>query len=159
MTERINARRDFSTHGKHAEHHPYNNSKICIANPLTLLFGHNNPATYQPDWMRISQDENPEGVRSPISSFLRIEIAVSALRPQTGSLQVNPRESAKVLLPSCGVAFPSNYPMYYLAFSRISFLSSFFPIFSTRLSFSFLTIVLHLCGKNMPIFCRRNLTS
>jgi len=141
-------------HRKHAGYHPHNNSKICIVNSLTLLLGHNNPAAYRPDWLRISQDENPEGVRSPISSFPNRDS--SFCFTTANWLQVNPEETAKVRLPSSGVAtlISSNYPrIFFVPYLLLS------PVFSVHLSLLLSTIVLHLRGRNMPIFCRRNLTS
>lgn len=69
-----------------------------------------------PDRLRISQDENPEGARSPISSFPDREIAVSALRPQTGCRWIPEKLQKFRYLALCVATFlPSNYPMYYSA--------------------------------------------
>lgn len=85
----------------------------------------------------------------------RIEIAVSALRPQTSwipeKLQKFRCLAGVAALPPCN--YPTYLPRFFLASClRSFFLSSHFPYPSLLL----LTIVLHLCGRNMPIFCRRN---
>lgn len=83
----------------------------------------------QPDWLCISQDENPEGVRYPYLLFW-IEITVSASRPQNGCRWI-PEKLQKFYLAPRGVAtlFPSNYRWNLASSSlRIFFSLPGFPV-------------------------------
>lgn len=88
----------------------------------------------------------------------RIEI-VSALRPQTGCSWIPEKLQKFRCLAGVAALFPCNYttylPRFFLApcLALSLFLSSHFPY---TLSLLLLIIVLHLCGRNVPIFCRRN---
>lgn len=47
---------------------PLDNGKICITDPFTLLFGHNNPAAYWISERAYLKDENRESIQYCSSS-------------------------------------------------------------------------------------------